>query len=142
MNVKVQKAAKTETVSTGKQKQDVFIADHSSTATVTLWEEQIGSLQEQVSYTLENFTVREWGGAKYLSMDKESKVVQIADIEDVKVLEDDQMIQDARVVGVSQLDNYKACLRCSARVEPSTDDLGRCSKPDCRMLQRVDICKD
>lgn len=36
-----------------------------------------------------------------------------------------------------QLDSYKACLRCKARVEPSGEDAGRCSK---RMIQRLDFC--
>ena len=69
------------------------------------------------------------------------KRFQIDEIVDVKpVDDDDKMIQDARIVAVSQLDRYKACLRCKARVEPSTDDVGRCSKPDCRMLQRLEFC--
>lgn len=57
-------------MSTGKRKQDVFIADHNSTAKVTPWEEQIGSLQEQASHTLETF-VMDWGATEYLSMTKE-----------------------------------------------------------------------
>ena len=58
-------------------------------------------------------------------------------------MEDDhETIQDARVVGVRQLDRCKSCLQCKARVEPSTDSLGRCSNPDCRMLQSVEVCID
>ena len=86
-------------MTTGKQKQDVIIADHSSTAKLILWEEQIGSLQEYASYRLENLVVREWGGAKYLSMAKDTKKFQIDDIADVKTVEDDhKTIQDVHVV--------------------------------------------
>lgn len=134
MDVKIKKKAEPEIVKTGKQKQDVFIADHSSTAKVTLWEEHIGSLQEHMSHKLENFIVWEWGGAKYLSVEKDSKLISIDDIEDAKMVDDDMMIQDAQVIAVSQLDSHKACLRCKARVEPSSDDVGRCSQQDCRML--------
>ena len=37
VNVKVHKHADPETVRTGKQKQEVYVADPSSTARVTLW---------------------------------------------------------------------------------------------------------
>ena len=57
-----------ETVRTGKEKQEVSVADHTCTAKLTLWEEQVGCLREGASYRLESFVVREWGGVKYLSM--------------------------------------------------------------------------
>ena len=57
---------------------------HSSTAKVTLWEEQVGILHDQTSYKLENFVVREFGGTKYLSMGSESKVIPIEEIKDAK----------------------------------------------------------
>jgi hypothetical protein len=34
------------------------------------------------------------------------------------------------------IDTHKTCLQCKAHVEPP---LGRCSKPDCKMLQRFDL---
>ena len=71
VNLRVQKLADLETVRTGKQKQHVYVADHSSTAKVTLWEEQVGILHDQTSYKLENIVVREFGGTKYLSMGSE-----------------------------------------------------------------------
>ena len=43
-------------------------------------------------------------------------------------------------MAVSQLDYYKACLCCKARVEAADHMNGRCSKPDCRMLQRLEFC--
>ena len=44
-------------------------------------------------------------------------------------------IKNAQIVGVAQLDKYKACLRCKAPV-------GRCSKSECDTLQRYDTCQD
>ena len=42
----------------------------------------------------------------------------------------------------SHLGTHKICLRCNARVELSTSTLGRCTKSECAMLQRYDICAD
>ena len=36
----------------------------------------------------------------------------------------------------------KSCLKCKARVEPLTAPLGRCSKGDCAMMQRYDLCTE
>ena len=35
-----------------------------------------------------------------------------------------------------------SCLKCKARVEPLTVPLGRCSKGDCAMMQRYDLCSE
>ena len=47
---------------------------------------------------------------------------------------------NVQITGEPQLDSYKACLACKARVEPSSPPLGRCSK--CAMFQRFDICPE
>ena len=61
---------------------------------------------------LERFSVREWGGVKYLSMGKDSEIVTIDDIEGVKTVDnDDNVIEDAQIVAVSQLDRYKSRLQ-------------------------------
>ena len=116
------------------------MADQSSTAKVTLWEEQVGSLREGASYRLESFVVKEWGGVKYLSMGGESKILPIEEIEFVKISNDEKTIKDVQIMAVPQLACYKACLRCKARVESVDDTNGRCSKQDCRMLQRLEFC--
>lgn len=51
-------------------------------------------------------------------------------------------MNNAVIVAVLQLDAYRSCLRCKARVEPSSPPLGRCSKVDCAMLQRYDACPE
>ena len=104
VNLRVQKLADLETVCTGKQKQDVYVVDRSSTAKVTLWEEQVGILHDQTSYKMENFVVREFGGTKYLSMGSESKVIPIEEIKDAKTVAKDyeSMLEGAQIVAVSQ----------------------------------------
>ena len=49
-------------------------------------------------------------------------------------------IFDVEIIGVPQLDCYKACLKCKARVEPLTTHLGKCSKLGCAMIQCYDRC--
>ena len=50
------------------------------------------------------------------------------------------MIKNVTVAGVPYFDTYKSCLQCKARVEPNSERLGKCSKPECRMMQRLDLC--
>ena len=52
VRVKVLKVGAIETVTTGKMKQDVIIADASGAGTVTLWEEHFRKLDTDVSYAL------------------------------------------------------------------------------------------
>ena len=129
-----------------KVKQDIIIADQTGTARVTLWEDHVGALDEGRSYTLKNFVVRMYQSAKYLSMGGDA--TEIVPIEDIGVVatasdgEEEITLHNVTIIGVPHLDTHKACLQCKARVEPLTPPLGRCSKPDCKMLQRFDLCVD
>jgi len=144
VDVKVTRVSEVETVGTGKKKQDVTIADGGGTAKVTLWEEHIGELRNNICYNLANFVVREWGGRKYLSIARDSTISCIGDIGDVNEGDENEEIHELKnvqIVAVSQLDKYKACMRCKARVEPSSmEGFARCSKPECTMLQKFEFC--
>ena len=119
-----------------KNKQDITVADSTGIATVTLWEKDVGSLQQTLSYCLKNFVVKEYRSIKYLSMARNG-----SDIEDighvsaevVNLEETHKHIKfcNAQVVAVMQLDKYITCLKCKARVEPATPPFGRCSKLEC-----------
>ena len=146
VNVKVQTITTPISVPGGKKKQEIYVADSTGVGKVTLWEKDIGQLQESVCYSLKGFMVKEYASSKFLSMSKNgSEVGQIPDIGQVKDvtadnIEENTQLFEAQVIGVVHLQNYKVCLRCKARVEPATPPLGRCSKPECAMLQRYDIC--
>lgn len=73
-----------------------------------------------------------------------SRIIPIGDIGEVKQIEDGTIneIHGVTIVGVSHLGTHKTYLRCSARVEPSSSILGRCTKSECAMLQRYDSCLD
>ena len=91
--------------------------------------------------------VRAFSSKKYLSMGREgSDIISIDDIREISgdvsnnpgVFE----MHNAQIVGVLQLDSYKSCLRCKARVEPLTPPLGRCSNTECSMMQRLTVCME
>ncbi len=48
----------------------------------------------------------------------------------------------AQIVAVQELNKYRSCFSCKARVEPVQKGLGRCSKEDCQMLQKYDVCPE
>ena len=69
VDIKVLKCKDQIQVFGGKTKQDIIVADHRSTAKLTLWEEHIGKLVKNSSYSLKNFQVRENAAIKSLSME-------------------------------------------------------------------------
>ena len=71
-----------------------------------------------------------------------SVITEVDPVESIKdnSNDDTQIIRNAKIVGVQQLDSYRACLRCNARVEPLTPPLGRCSS--CAMLQTYSVCTE
>ena len=65
----------------GKAKRDISVADESSTALVTVWEGHVNTMDQDESYCLKNFMVREYQNIKYLTMAKEgSEIIPIKDI--------------------------------------------------------------
>ena len=127
--------------------QDVFVADQTGSVRVCLWNNYINSLKQGESYNLTSFSVREFRSKKYLNMPRSG--AEIAAINDLGSIseappEEEQKttIENVQVVGVPTLDMYKACLQCKARVEPLTPPFGKCSKRDCDMIQRYDLCTD
>ena len=141
--VKVRDAVK---VNGGKFKQNISVGDRTGVGHVILWEEHIGSLQAGGSYQLAGFLVREFAGKKHLSMARDgSSMTSIEDLGDMKMPDeddddDDCTMTDVRIVAVPQLDRYKSCMICKARVEPSVASLGECTK--CFTTQRIDLCSE
>ena len=72
-----------EIVRTGKQKQEVIVADQTDIIQVTLWEDNVGRLKLEETYYPGNFVVREWGGGKYLAMYTESTIEKVDDMRNV-----------------------------------------------------------
>ena len=138
VNVKVIKKSNATYVTGNKQKQNVTVSDDSSRDKLTQWESSIDTLALGASYTLQNIVAREYEGRMFLSMPREGvDIIPIPDIGPVDSESDSdserQVLElfDVQITGVPQLDSYKACLSCKARVEPATPPLGRCSSVQC-----------
>ena len=149
VNVKVLKVKAIEEVGQEKRrKRDVIVADKKGTAKLVLWEEHVDVVEEGKSYSLTNFHVREYKGKKHLSMPKaEFKISTIDDLMDIvdEIPTDNDehtTIHHVTIVGVLELDHYRSCLLCHARVEPQTPPDGKCTRSDCLMLQVFDLCQE
>ena len=143
VNIKILTITSPTEVSTGKKKQEVTVAESTGVSIVTLWEENIGKLHQDQCYMLKSFLVRDFCGKSLTLARDGSEICPIPDIGEVA--RDDaghqlHTIRNATIIGVLQLESYRSCLRCKARVEPITPSLGRCSKSECNMLQRFDMC--
>ena len=87
------------------------------------------SIGKRTSYCL---IVCEYASEKLFILQKMALVYRLFDREVVA----DTVITNAQIVGVPLR------LRCKARVEPSTPRFGRCSKPECAMMQHYDVCQE
>ena len=132
-----------------KHKQDLIVADSTGLTKLALWEKDVGTMQKQHSYSLVNVIVREYKSKKYLSKPKDGAVIttidDIGDVQESDSETDEPQPHETRlsnvwIIGVPQLDSYKSCLMCKARVEPMEPPLGRCSK--CSVMQRFDLCPE
>ena len=71
---------------------------------------------------------------------KGSKIIPIDDIGEVCQCTDETKSAQIYNTIIKDLGSNKICIRCNARVEPTKSNQGRCTKEDCRMLQRYDMC--
>ena len=65
------------------KQQDITIADHTSTATLILWEANIGTLEMTKTYLLTNLTVKQYQDRKFLSFGKSAAKELKPDITEV-----------------------------------------------------------
>lgn len=132
---------------TEKVKQDVIVANSAGSAKVTLWKDQVGCFELGRSYLLMDFLVHVYLSNKYISRGKGSELRLIDDIGPVagttvcSAVDEVTVLKQVTIIGVPELDSYKSCLKYKARVELLSSRLGCCSKADCKMKQRLDLCQ-
>ena len=141
---KVISVPKPEKLSNGLSKQEVVIADLTAPARLTLWEDDIGTLQEFQSYKFHQMNVRCFKNEKYFT--KPRDVATIEPIDDIGEVADDDLPNDSitisgvEVIGVQSLQCYSACIACNAKVNVVDDSMASCSK--CEMFQPLQKCKE
>ncbi len=57
-------------VAGGKKRQDILVGNSTATARLTIWEKEIGNMEEGKSYRVCGRVVREYRGTKLLSTSK------------------------------------------------------------------------
>ena len=146
VNVKVNHLDTPVVASGGKHKQNVIITDATGSGTLTLWESDIGKLQEQESYQLVKLIVQIYQGQHYLSFPMSGATIHnIDDLQDIFEATTpeqpmDETLHGAKVIGVPSLEAYLRCLKYKSKVKLHDDDeeLGTCTK--CNMSQFVGSC--
>ena len=132
-----------------RQKQEIKVCDSTGLATVQLWEENIGILQQGRSYQLDGFRVIEYENEKYITMCWDgSEVKETEELKDVIDLpaapvpnHAESTIKNARIAAVYKLEKVVKCLRCSSRTEPGTvANQARCCNCQCGILNNTTFC--
>ena len=140
VRVKVLKTHDPQTVTTGKIKQDIIIADATGKSTVVVWESHVNEIQNHKSYQLSRVLVRLFMGKYHLSVPPTgSTIEEISDLDishsdEDSSEDDDESITEASVVGVQSLDKFFSCLNCKKAVEPTNDVFGTCTS--CNTTQK------
>jgi len=141
VNVTVKVISIKDPEKTGKnlRKQEVTIADN---CVLTLWENHIDSLSLGENYQITKLTLRLFNGDRTLSMPRVgSKVEQIEDIGEVNEYTVDPFadtVEAASIIGVKDLQVFKACLFCNGKMEEDGDGTGKCTK--CAAIQILAKC--
>ena len=112
-----------------KTKQDVVVADATAKSTVTLWENDVNSLQQGISYQLNRLEVRVYMGKKHISFPSSLSKDEISDIHDVinsytPSDDDEEQLQCVSVSGIRELQSFHQCNRS---VKPSSSNIGTCN---------------
>ncbi len=120
------------------------MADATGACRVTLWQDDIGRLEEDTSYQLDNFVINSFANVKYLSPQKTDSpcdihaIADIGTVDNTEPLSSNTVIANAEVTGVSYIGTHNACLSCKAKVDPLNDVIGVCTK--CTMSQKLSKC--
>lgn len=128
----------------GLTKQEVVVADSSAPARITLWENDINSLEEDQCNFFPLMNVRSFKDEKYLTKPRDSPIVE--PIQDMGEVAEDDLPQETttlsgvEIIGVQSLQHYSACIACDAKVHHIEDGLASCSK--CSMVMPLNKCKE
>ena len=143
VRIQVVKINDPDVVGNGKRKQDVTIADSSSSIILTLWEDDIGSLEIGNSYELSKVLVQQFKGHHYLSYPSNGgNITPIDDVDEDPPTEnsDYTVLESVEVVSVSNFSKQYLCLFCKAHVNSNDDTgIGKCCK--CASIQKLSRCK-
>ena len=130
-------------------KQDCVVAESSGCGIVVLWEKDVGSLKQGISYKLVSVTVRSFRDFKYLLVGADCLIETIddIDIDNVAEVHEDEIEQsdvmskivEGEICGVLNTDEYRACIECNTKVHDEDGVLAQCSKSG--MTMKIKMCQ-
>ena len=134
-------ADEAQTLSDGREFQNLVVADSSGSANVTIWGDWIDTVVLGNSYNWQNMRVKMWQGEKILYTPRQGVV--ITEIEDININAQGSQIytvQQARVASVKNLQTFMYCIDCNAVVKAadSNPQLGECTR--CKSTMLLESC--
>ena len=140
IRVTVVKVNEPQTVGSNKTKQEVLVADTTAKATVILWGNDVGTLEQGKSYQLNRLEIRTYLTKRHLSFPSATSADEISDIEDVieptpSSDEEEECLQSVTISGVRQLETIYNCITCSKTVVPTNEYVGVCDS--CHTTQKL-----
>ena len=117
-------------------KQEITVADETTTTTLVLWGNRIGSLEEHKSYLLKRVQVSCFAGKYQLQYPRSGASVEEIDPLDTEGVEDSlpspipqQTLIAAKVIGVQNFEVQYTCISCKATMEKTgSSSHGICHK--------------
>ena len=120
-------------VAGGMTKQDILITDEKGSASLTLWEEDVGKFEEGVSYSLNDVLVRSF---RELSFSRGASMTVLGTVGEA---DEDSNMEDCKIIGVDMTMHY-TCLSCKQqKVIVKKYNLGCCT--NCNIKQLLNCCK-
>lgn len=131
-----------QSVSKGKTKQEIIVADESGTIPLTLWEEDIGILVQYTSYQLNRVQVHKFLGKYELTFPRfGASFHEIEDLQDVcqytESNNDLDHVTSATIVVVGQLESTVSCISCKKNMCVTIEsDIIECNSCDTKQRAR------
>lgn len=124
-------------------KQDLYIADATGSARLTLWQESINCLELEQCYAINSLVVNTFNHKKYLTTPKSGfshKLIEdIGDVQSTTEPEEpNNELHNVHVGGIQYIKKYRSCLSCEREVDEISSVIGRCTK--CKMAQCLNRC--
>ena len=137
IRAKVVKVQPPVQLAAGLKKQEVTAADSTGVIKITLWEDAVNAVDEDVCYEFSNFTIRTYKHERYISMPKSSATIQeIGDLGEVAeddLPEADTVICDATVIA-AMINSYSSCVSgCGGKLACLSSEVSICEK--CKLEQ-------
>ena len=128
--------------------QQMSVADSTGSVRLTVWENEINTMEEGKSYHVQNVSIREFMGNKFVSTSIKGSLIEaipdIGKVIDTQAQEEmsagptrTKYIKNVKVVGVQKFDTYTACLKCKGKVmmDDKDEEIGECAK--CKTVQCI-----